>query len=108
MGVWIYSYNTEELFDFGTLTTTGTTASRDTKNGFDKWTWHILTDASASNTTVRLEGSIDDTNWFILDEWEGTGNTMRHIVNKPVRYIRINVVSMGDASSISVMVWGIR
>lgn len=95
-------------YDLGTFTATGTGSSTDTVHGFKDWTWMILTDASASAATVDLEGSIDGSNWFALDSWSGTGNTLRHVVNKPVRYIRAVVSDMGDATSISVKVFGLR
>jgi len=91
-----------------TTSSTGASSSTDTVTGFDKWTWQITTDASASDATVKLQGSLDNSNWFDLDEWSGTGSTMRHVVNKFVRYVRVNVTNMGDASSINVKVWGGR
>jgi len=115
-GAYVFGFNgsswdrirTHQTADLGTFTATGTGSAVDTVTGFDKWTWVVLTDASASAVTVRLEGSIDNSNWFTLDEWSGTGNTTRHVVNKPVRYIRAVVADMGDATSITVKVFGIR
>jgi len=90
------------VFDQG-FTTTGTSSTLISSNtGFKTHTWVIRTDASSSNATVRLEGSLDGSNWFTLDEWSGTGSTMRHVVNKLVREIRINVVDMGDATEVRV------
>ena len=94
--------------DLGTFTATGAGEAVDTHTGFAKWTWQIITDASATACTVKLQGSIDGTNYFDLDEWSGTGNTMRHVIDKPVRYIRAYVSDMGDASSISVKVFAVR
>ena len=91
-----------------TYTSTGTGTEIDTIYGIIEATWQIISDSSSTNIDVKLQGSIDGSNWFDLDEFVGVGNTMRHVVNKPVRYLRANVVSMGDASSISIMVWGIR
>ena len=99
---------THMVADLGTFTAAGAGASVDTVTGFDKWTWTVVSDASATALTVNLEGSIDGTNWFVLDTYTGTANTMRHVVNKPVRYIRANVTSMGDATSITVKVFGMR
>ena len=97
-------------FDPGTVTftSTGVKGTNDLVTGMSKHTWHILTDASASNITVKLQGSIDNSNWFDLDEYTGTANTMRHVVNKPVRYIRFNCTSMGDASYVSCRYFGMR
>jgi len=95
-------YNSGDI----TVTATGTTSAIDTVTGFAKHTWTVVSDASESNLTVKLEGSIDNSNWFELDSYSGTADTMRHIVNKPVRYIRFNVTSMGDASSITLRYFG--
>jgi len=94
--------------DFGSFTAAGTSDSVDTVIGFEKWTWQVISDSSGTAHDVRFQGSIDNTNWFDLDVSNTTGNEMRHVVNKAVRYVRINVVSMGDASSISVRVFAIR
>jgi len=90
------------------VTATGTTSTIDTVTGFEKHTWQVISDASGSNLTVKLQGSIDNSNWFDLDEFTGVGNTMRHVVNKPVRYIRFNVTSMGDATEIKLRYFGMR
>jgi len=97
-----------ETYDLGTFTAAGTGSSTDTVTGFEKWTWQVISDSSATAHDVRLQGSIDNSNWFDLDQSNTTGNEMRHVVNKPVRYIRANVVDMGDATSISVKVFGFR
>ena len=95
-------------YDTGNVsfTSTGVGGQNDLKTGMSKHTWHVITNASASNVTVKLQGSIDSNYWFDLDEWSGIGTTMRHVVNKPIRYIRFNVTSMGDATSITCRYWG--
>ena len=90
------------------FTATGTSETITIPTGLEKYTWQILSDASGSNATVRLEGSIDGSNFFTLDEWSGTGNTMRHVVNKPVRCLRFNVTNMGDATEIKCRLFGMR
>jgi len=94
--------------DLGTFTATGAGTGYDTVVGYEKWTWQVISDSSGTAHDVRLQGSIDNSNWFDLDQSNTTGNEMRHVVNKSVRYIRANVVSMGDATSISVKVFAIR
>jgi len=91
-----------------TYTSTGTGTEVSMPYGVIALTWQVLSDSSATPHDVRLQGSIDGTNWFDLDKSNTTGNEMRHVINKPVTNIRINVVSMGDASSITVRVFGIR
>ena len=112
----LYGYNGSTFdrlrthYDSGdiTVTATGTTSTIDTVTGFDKHTWTVVSNASSSNLTVKLEGSLDNSNWFELDSYSGTANTMRHAVNKPVRYIRFNITSMGDATSITLRYFGMR
>jgi len=90
------------------VTSTGATSTIDTRTGFSKHTWTFTSNASSSAPTVKLQGSLDNSNWFDLDEYSGTDDTMRHVVNKPVRYIRFNVTSMGDATSITLRYFGMR
>jgi len=90
----------------GTFTTPGAGSSFECATGASKFTWIVLSDANTSDCTVNFEGSIDNTNWFVLDTWSGTGNTMRHVVNKPIKYVRANVVDMGDATEITVKYFG--
>lgn len=94
--------------DFGSFTATGASDSVDTVIGFEKWTWQQINDASSTAPDIRLQGSIDGINWFDLDTSTAIGSEMKHVVNKAVRYVRINVVSMGDASSINVRIFAIR
>lgn len=91
-----------------TVTSTGATSNVTLLTGFSKHTWTVVSDASSSAVTVKLQGSLDNNNWFDLDEYSGTDDTMRHVVNKPVKYIRFNVTSMGDASSITLRYFGMR
>ena len=91
-----------------TLTSTGPSAEVDTEVGALYWTWVQTNDASSTAPDIRLQGSIDGTNWFDLDQSTAIGGEMRHVVNKAVRYVRAYVQSMGDASSITVQIFGIR
>ena len=97
-----------EIIDLGTFTAAGTGTSNELESCYANFTWQVISDSSATAHDVRLQGSIDNTNWFDLDQSNTTGSEMRHVVNKPVRYIRANVVSMGDATSISVKVLSVR
>jgi len=91
-----------------TLTSTGAGTTVDTEVGVIYLTWQQINNASSSNPTVKLQGSVDNTNWFDLDESTTIGSEMRHVAMKSVRYVRAYVSGMGDATSISVMIWGIR
>ena len=100
-GYWypVSGHVTAGPFDFTAAGTTGGWAVNESK---PKHTWTVISDSSGTNMTIRLEGSLDNSNWFTLDEFVGVGNTMRHVVNKPVPYLRFNVVDMGDATSITL------
>jgi len=91
-----------------TLTSTGASAEVDSEVGVVHMTWYQINDASSTAPDVRLQGSIDGTNWFDLDQSTAIGSEMRHVAFKPVRYFRVYVQSMGDATQIQVMIWGIR
>ena len=106
----VNSYSTDSIsavgnvleLDLGTFTGTGAGSSNDVYPAYKIITWQINSNSSGTAHDVRLQGSLDNSNWFNLDQSNTTGNEMRHVVNKPVRYLRANVVSMGDATSISV------
>jgi len=106
----VCSYTTDSIIavtnvlelDLGSFTSAGAGSSNDVYPGYCTITWQVNSDSSTTAHDVRLQGSLDNSNWFDLDTSNTTGNDMRHVVNKPVRYLRVNVVSMGDASSISV------
>jgi len=112
----LYGYNGSSwdrvrlYWDSGNIsvTATGATSAIDTVIGFEKHTWTQVNDASSTAPDIRLQGSIDGTNWFDLDTSTAIGSEMRHVAMKPVRYIRFNVVSLGDATSITVRYFGIR
>jgi len=55
-----------------------------------KHTWEIVVTGAPANETTLLEGSINGTTWYTLDTSNITTSEMRHVVNKPVRYIRAN------------------
>lgn len=73
-----------------------------------RYTWHILIGGTGSLTalTVNLEGSLDGTNWAQLDQSTNAAGEMRHVVNKPIRYVRANIVTStvnSGAPTISVI-----
>jgi len=107
----VNSYTTDSItsvgnvleLNLGTFTATGAGSSNDVYPAYKIITWQINSNSSGTAHDVRLQGSLDNSNWFDLDQSNTTGNEMRHVVNKPVRYLRVNVVSMGDASEIKVL-----
>jgi hypothetical protein len=53
-------------------------------------TWEIVVTGAPANQTTNLEGSIDGTNFYILDTSIITTSEMRHVALKPVLYVRGN------------------
>ena len=97
---------THQSIAYTGLTSTGATAVTDTVTGFKTWAWQIVQDSVGSGPTVTLQGSLDNTNFFDLDTFNSTSNQLRFVVDKPVRYIRVNVTGMGDATTIDVNILG--
>jgi len=106
----VNSYSTDSIsavgnvleLDLGTFTSTGAGSSNDVYPAYKTITWQINSNSSGTAHDVRLQGSLDGSNWFDLDTSNTTGSELRPPVNWPVRYLRVNVVSMGDATEISV------
>ena len=66
-------------------------------------TWDIAFTGTASTVSVKLQGSIDNSSWFDLDtSTSTTASTMRHVVNKPVNYIRANLVTFTNGTTMTV------
>ena len=65
-------------------------ATTDTIFLLSKHTWEIVVTGAPANESTNLEGSINGTTWYILDTSIITTSEMRHVVNKPVRYVRGN------------------
>ena len=107
----VNSYTTDNIsavgnvleLDLGTFTGTGAGSSNDVYPAYKTITWQVNSNSSATAHDVRLQGSLDGSNWFDLDTSNTTGSELRPPVNWPVRYLRANVVSMGDASEIKVL-----
>lgn len=64
---------------------------------YPHYTWHIIAGDGGSNTfsalAINLEGSLDGTNWFTLDQTSSATGEARHVTGKPVRYVRANVTT---------------
>lgn len=65
-------------------------ATTDTTFLLSKHTWEIVTTGPPANQTTLLEGSINGATWYTLDTSNTVASEMRHVVNKPVRYVRAN------------------
>jgi len=83
-----------------TTTATVTGAAFNLDFPYDKHTW-CTTIAGASSVSVTLQGSLDNSLWATLDTSTSATSECRHVVNKPVKYIR-SVVGTLDAGTIKV------
>ena len=97
-------FESEEI----TLTSATTSQVFDLLSVMDKFTWQVVADNN--NFSIKLEGNIDGTNFFTLDEISSSANNseMRHVAFKPVRYVRFNITSMGSATQIKIKFAGCR
>jgi hypothetical protein len=82
-------------------------ATFDTTYLLSKHTWEIVITGAPANETTLLEGSINGANWYTLDTSNTVTAEMRHVVNKPVRYIRANcTVLPGGTCTVRFMAGG--
>jgi hypothetical protein len=58
-----------------------------------RYTWQVLYTGTPTAITINLEGSLDDTNWDVLDSYAGTTSTGRSVANKPYKFFRCNITS---------------
>jgi len=65
-------------------------------------TWTVKTTGSPTAVTVNFEGSIDNVDWFTLDSSTATSSEMRHVVNKPVLFVRCNLTTLTGGTSPTV------
>ena len=91
-----------EVANLGSLTGAGVTDSQVT-TGLDL-VFQVTVASVGTSVTIRLEGSVDDENYFNLDETENdttlTANgTYGYALNGcPVKYVRLRLVSIGGGT----------
>jgi hypothetical protein len=98
-----------ETASLGTLTAAGAGTSVETGGG--ALTFQVTVSSIGTNVVIRLEGSLDDSNYFNLDQ---SGADTTFTINGtygfclsgcPVRYVRLRVVSINSGTpSIAAMV----
>ena len=98
-----------EIADLGSLTSAGVTDSQVT-TGLNL-AFQVTVASVGTSVTIRLEGSVDDENYFNLDESETdttlTANgTYGYALNGcPVKYVRLRLVSIdGGTPTVSAKV----
>jgi len=95
------------LFPFSTVALTSLTAAGVTpsiKVVSESLTFQITTSSVSSNVVIRMEGSLDDTSFFNLDESEldttlTTNGTFAFALNgTPVKFVRVRLVSISGGT----------
>ena len=87
----------------GTLTTAGTTDFQ-ALGTQDNIVFQVTVATIGTNVVIRLEGSLDATNWFNLDALEAdttltaNGTTAYSLSQVPVPYVRGRLVSLSGGS----------
>jgi hypothetical protein len=86
-----------ETADLGSLTSAGVTASQKTTGA--NLTFQVSLSGVGTNVVIRLEGSLDDTNYFNLaasnvDYTLTSNGTYGYVLMAPVQYVRLRLVSL--------------
>ena len=95
----LYPFTTEALTS---LTATGTTSS--VKVNASAVTFQVTVSSIGTNVKVRFEGSLDDTNFFNLDDENqdttitADGTTGYSLSGTPVEYVRLRLVSISGGT----------
>ena len=62
-------------------------------------TWKTTIAGGPTSIQVDLEGSIDGSTWSQIDTSTAVAGELRHIVNKPVRFVRAKLVAIAGGAS---------
>ena len=95
----LYPFTTEALTS---LTATGVTSS--VKVNAQAVTFQVTVSSIGTNVQVRFEGSLDDTNFFNLDDEaqdstiSANGTTGYSLSGTPVEFVRLRLVSISGGS----------
>lgn len=95
---------------FNALGAVGVTASQSVE-GAARHTVMVTVSGAPTTCTVNLDGSLDGVHWFDLSgPQNAASNTMFHVVDKPVIYVRGNLsaLSGGTSPSVSISYTGVR
>lgn len=102
----LYPFTTEALTS---LTATGVTSS--VKVNAQAVTFQVTVSSIGTNVQVRFEGSLDDTNFFNLDDEDqdttisADGTTGYALNGCPVEFVRLRLVSItGGTPTVSTVV----
>jgi hypothetical protein len=70
------------------------------------YTWTVAASGTISAATINFEGSLDGATWYMLDQAANTdanwsAGEMRHVVNKPINFLRLNLVSIVGGGTVT-------
>lgn len=90
---------------FTQLTAAGSTAATNVAN-YSNYTWQVVVASINTSVTVRAEGSLDNSNWFNLDDsaidttYTANGTYCLRASNRAVKWVRFTFVSeVGGAAA---------
>jgi hypothetical protein len=94
----------QQRYSSTTLSATGTTPTQKVDANYH--TVAVIPSGSPSGCSVRLEGSLDATNWFDVSGAQScaSGSTMFHVDMKPLDFIRVNLTTLSGGTSPSVVI----
>ena len=98
----------EESFTFPQITTIGISTIWEMVNSFKDFTIIINNDAIDTAPQIDIEGSIDNDIWFCLESSNVIGIDPIHLINTPIKYLRLNIISLGDGSIIDCNILGVK
>lgn len=68
--------------------------------------WCTVFSGTPSAITAKIQGSLDNSNWFDLDTSTSTSGELRFIIDKPVKFVRANITSYtvnGSTATVQLM-----
>jgi len=83
------------------VTETGVGDSFELPRVFKNYAWEIIIAGNPSAVEVDLEGSIDGTNWFVIDTSYTITKELRYVSDKQIAYVRANLITLEGAGGYS-------
>lgn len=99
-------HGTTTILDAATGTGAGTavvTPLQWRKNA-DGISWQTVITGSPTTMVADIEGSLDNTNWTVLDNQSTVASKLNHFANPVPNYLRANVTALTGGSSPTVTV----
>ena len=84
-------------------TETGRGDSFELPRVFKNYAWEIIIAGNPNAVEVDLEGSIDGTNWFIIDTSYTTTKELRYVSDKQIAYVRANLITLEGGGYMTAM-----